>query len=132
MSALYRRRSRRPGPGRRASTGRCCCNVTVSGPVGKKGAIVPRFIVIEADTLPGGDMCTTKLYFATSLASKRKGGKPPVYEPENCRVGINDDGSDLVFPFLLNQGVAVIDDVTGEIISGPHDPILLQVLGGCP
>lgn len=77
-------------------------------------------------------MCTTKLYFATSLASKRKGGKPPVYEPDNCRIGTNDDGTDLVFPFLLNQGVAVIDDVTGEIISGPHDPIILQVLGGCP
>jgi len=104
------------------------CKVTVSGPVGKKGAIDPRFIVIEADTLPGGDMCMTKLYFATALASKRRGGNPPMYEPANCRVGMNDDGSDLVFPIPLNQGVAVIDDVTGEIIPAPHDPILLQVL----
>ncbi len=40
--------------------------------------------------------------------------------------------SGLVFPFPLNQGVVVIDDDTGEMISGPHDPILLRVLGGCP
>lgn len=108
------------------------CTVTVSGPVGRRGAIDPQFIVIEADALPASNTCTTKLYFATLIVSKQRGGNPPVYAPADCRVGLNDDESGLVYPFPINQGVAIINDLTGAVLPGKRNRIQLQVLGGCP
>ena len=88
--------------------------------------------VIEADTLPADSMCATKVFLATVLASKNKGNRPAEFEPRSCQVAINDDDSDLINPIFLNRGVVVIEDGTQAILSGLHDTIMLQVLGGCP
>ena len=110
------------------------CTATVSGPVDNKGNTDARLILIEADALPGTEMCKTKIYLSTVLISKAKGIHPAVYAPENCHEAKNFDTTDLVLPIPMNPGPTVIDDEgvdQGMVLSGPHDPIVLQVLGGC-